>query len=44
MEKSHLKAIVLYHKELYAQSLKEPMDIGSKVPRAYDGDASPRVR
>lgn len=36
MEKSQLKACVLYHKELYAQSLK--------VGRVYDGDASPRVR
>ena len=36
MEKSHLKARVLYHTELYAQSLK--------VPKVYDGDASPRVR
>ncbi len=36
MEKSQLKACVLYHKELYAQSLK--------VPRMYDGDESPRVR
>ena len=36
MEKSQLKACVLYHKELYAQSLK--------VGRVYDGDESPRVR
>ncbi len=44
MEKSHLKAIVLYHKELYAQGLKVSGEIGSKVQRAYDGGASPRVR
>lgn len=44
MEKSHLKATMLYHKELYAQSLKTPRGIGSEVPRADGGDATPRLR
>lgn len=44
MEKSHLKATVLYHKELYAQSLKVPREGGGGVPRADDGDATPILR
>ena len=44
MEKSHLKATVLYHKELYAQSLKIPREVSCKVLREDDGDATPRLR
>lgn len=44
MEKSHLKATVLYHKELYVQSLKVPRETGCEVLRADDGDATPRLR
>ena len=44
MEKSHLKATVLYHKELYVQSRKVPREGGCAVLRAEEGDATPRVR
>ena len=44
MEKSHLKATVLYHKELYAQSVKVPREIGGGMLSADDGDATRRLR
>ena len=44
MEKSHLKATVLYHKELYIQSLKAPREVGCEMLRADDRDATPRLR
>ena len=44
MEKSHLKATILYHKELYVQSLKVPREVGCEMLRADDGDATPRLR